>query len=91
MYEIEYANSFKKNYKLVCKRGYEVELLFKVIEQLATNGNVDLSYKPHKLSGKYVECWECHIRPDWLLIWQTDEENKIIRLLYTGTHSDLFR
>lgn len=91
MYEIEYARSFKKGYKLICKRGYDVELLFGIIEQLTTSGSVNPLNNPHKLSGKYVGCWECHIRPDWLLIWQVDEQERVIRLLLTGTHSDLFR
>jgi mRNA interferase YafQ len=47
-------------------------------------------YKPHVLSGDYSKHWECHIKPDWLLIWKQDEENKEIYLIRTGTHSDLF-
>ena len=90
MYEIEYTNSFKKDYKRVLKREYNESLLIEIIEQLIETGKVDLKHKPHKLLGKYRGYWECHIQSDWLLIWDIDETEKLISLLYTGTHSDLF-
>ena len=90
MYEIEYSNSFKKDYKRILKRGYNIELLTKLFEQLMANGNVYSMYKPHKLLGKYVGYWECHIQPDWLLIWEVDEYRQCVILHYTGTYSDLF-
>ena len=74
MYELEYTNSFKKNYKLIQKRGYDIELLITLFEQLAMFGNVHKVYKPHKLLGKYAGYWECHIKPDWLLIWEVNEQ-----------------
>ena len=73
MYELEYTNSFKKNYKRIQKRGYDIELLTALFEQLAMYANVDALYKPHKLGGKYAKYWECHIKPDWLLIWEVNE------------------
>ena len=90
MYEIEYTNSFKKGYKRIQKRGYNIELLIEPFEQLMACGNVNVIYKPHKLFGKYAGYWECHIQPDWLLIWDVDEQIKCVVLHYTGTHSDLF-
>ena len=90
MYELEYTNSFKKNYKLIRKRGYKVELLTELFEQLMKHGNVNPIYKPHKMLGKYVGYWECHIQPDWLLIWEINERRQCVILHYTGTHSDLF-
>ena len=90
MYELEYTNSFKKNYKRILKRGYNVELLAELFEQLIISGNVNSIYKPHKLFGKYSGYWECHIQPDWLLIWYVNEDEKCVTLYYTGTHSDLF-
>ena len=90
MYEIEYTNSFKKDYKRIVKREYDIPLLFGLIEQLMNTGQIELKYKPHKLLGKYSDYWECHIQPDWLLIWKINEEEKRISLLNTGTHSDLF-
>ena len=90
MYQLEYTNSFKKNYKRILKRGYNIELLAELFEQLITSGNVNAIYKPHKLLGKYAGYWECHIQPDWLLIWEDNEQEKCITLHFTGTHSDLF-
>jgi mRNA interferase YafQ len=90
MYEVEYTNSFKKHYKRIQKRGYDVSLLFQLMEQLMEQGFVDNSYKPHKLSGNYSGYWECHLQPDWLLIWEINKQEKRIVLHYTGTHSDLF-
>jgi len=90
MFELEYTNSFKKNYKRILKRGYNVELLTELFEQLMMSGNVNAIYKPHKLSGKYSGYWECHIQSDWLLVWDINEQEKYVTLHYTGTHSDLF-
>ncbi|MDR0694754.1 MAG: type II toxin-antitoxin system YafQ family toxin [Prevotellaceae bacterium] len=74
MYEIEYTNRFKKNYKRIQKRGYDVSLLFQLVEQLVEQGCVGKAYKPHKLSGIYAGYWECHIQSDWLLIWEIKEQ-----------------
>ena len=90
MYELEYTGSFKKNYKRIQKRGYDIELLTAIFEQLAISANVNTEYKPHKLLGKYAGYWECHIKPDWLLIWEVNEQKQCVILHYTGTHSDLF-
>ena len=90
MYEIEFSNSFKKDYKRVKKRGYNLPLLSEVFGQLIEKGCVDNVFRPHKLVGNYAGCWECHIQPDWLLIWKIDENSKLIKLIATGTHSDLF-
>ena len=90
MYEIEYTNRFKKNYRRIQKRGYDVSLLFLLVEQLVEQGCADKAYKPHKLSGIYSGYWECHIQSDWLLIWEIKEQEKRVVLHYTGTHSDLF-
>lgn len=90
MYEIEFSNNFKKDYKRIEKRGYNLSLLLEVFGQLIEKGNVDITYRPHKLIGNYVGYWECHIQADWLLIWNTDEELNVVRLIATGTRSDLF-
>jgi len=65
-------------------------LLENAIQLLADTGKLPPEYKPHKLSGKYVGCWECHIKPNWLLIWQQNNDVLILLFLNTGTHSDLF-
>ena len=90
MYEIEYSNSFKKDYKLIKKRGYDLSKLHDVFKQLIENGHVTAEYFPHKLVGNYIGYWECHIESDWLLIWEIDKKLKVVRLIATGTHSDLF-
>ena len=90
MYEIEYSTSFKKDYKLISKRGFDLSKINEVFKQLIENRNVDTQYLPHKLVGNYVGYWECHIQGDWLLVWEIDKEAKVVRLIATGTHSDLF-
>ena len=91
MYEIEFSNSFKKDYKLIKKRGYNLSKLHEAFRQLIEKGNVDAKYFPHKLVGSYASYWECHIQGDWLLVWEIDKELKVVRLIATGTHSDLFK
>ncbi|MCM1108588.1 MAG: type II toxin-antitoxin system YafQ family toxin [Clostridium sp.] len=90
MYSIEYTGQFKKSLKLCKKRGLPVELLHKVISLLMEAGKLPPEYKPHVLSGKYAGIWECHIRPDWLLLWKQDNDTFTLLMLATGTHSDLF-
>jgi len=60
------------------------------MERLAESGTVPQKNMPHILSGKLIGCWECRIKPDWFLIWLKDDNLKIITLIGTGTHSDLF-
>lgn len=91
MYSIAYSSTFKKDIRRCKKRHYDLNLLKKVLTQLVEEGKLQAKYKPHKLSGNYKGFWECHIKPDWLLIWQQDDEEKVIRLDRTGTHSDLFK
>jgi mRNA interferase YafQ len=90
MYELFYTGKFKKDYKLCIKRGLDPKRLEKVISLLEVEGDLPDEYKPHKLSGNYKGLWECHIQPDWLLIWAKEESIKLIKLTRTGTHSDLF-
>ena len=90
MYEIKFSASFRKDYKRSLKRGLREEQLKKVVNLLATEGTLTAQYKPHKLKGKYAGLWECHIQPDWLLIWDQNEEIRLISLIRTGSHSDLF-
>jgi len=90
MYRIGYTNRFKKDLKRCIKRGLDISILENAIEILQLHGNLPLTYKPHKLTGKYSECWECHLQNDWLLVWTQNDEQLIILFMYTGTHSDLF-
>ena len=90
MYSISFTNKFKKDYKLCVKRGYDIEKLQTVITLLKETGKLPAKYKPHKLSGNYTGLWECHIKPDWLLVWLQDDNKLTLILTNTGTHSDLF-
>ena len=90
MYTIVATNRFKKDFKLCIKRGLDIILLEKIVSYLEQQGNVPDQYKPHLLKGNFKGLWECHIQPGWLLIWQVDQEIKLISLVRTGSHSDLF-
>ena len=90
MLTIKYQTVFKKDYKRIVKRGYDIRLLEEVISILAENRPLPQKYRDHSLSGDYSRCRECHITPDWLLIYQIREDELILYLTRTGTHSDLF-
>ena len=90
MYIVKFTNQFKRDWKLCVKRGYPIEELQAVITILATTGSLPSQYKPHKLSGDRKGEWECHIKPDWLLVWEQNDQELILLMLNTGTHSDIF-
>lgn len=91
MYALEYSNKFKKDLKLMVRRGFNVEELRTLLGYLEQDGQVPPSYRPHILSGDYENIWECHIKPDWLLLYDVSDTVKLVRLVRTGTHSDLFK
>jgi len=90
MYKLEQSNLFKKDIKLAKKRGLDMHFIDEVVSLLVMNGKLPQKFKPHLLKGNYKGLWECHIKPDWLLIWKQDDKIKLISLTRTGTHSDLF-
>ena len=90
MYKISFTNKFKKDYKLCVKRGYDIHKLEEVITILQKTGKLPAKYRPHVLKGYYAGLWECHIKPDWLLVWLQDDKELTLLLTNTGTHSDLF-
>lgn len=90
MIEIVVSNQFKKDLKLAKKRGFKIEKLQKVIDTLTSSKRLSSKYKDHQLIGKYKEFRECHIDPDWLLIYRIDKDVLVLFLFRTGTHSDLF-
>ncbi|WP_329805006.1 type II toxin-antitoxin system YafQ family toxin [Flavobacterium facile] len=90
MFTIIFSSQFKKDFKLCQKRKYDFSLFDEIYDLLEETGEVPTKNKPHILKGNYKEHWECHIKPDWLLIWLQDNEEKTIKLIRTGTHSDLF-
>ena len=88
MLNVRYSTRFKKEFKTCVKRGYKMSLLQQAIDTLRIPAQLPLKNKDHNLSGNYSGYRECHIEPDWLLIYkQTDDE---LRLDRTGTHTDLF-
>lgn len=89
-YVIEMSTKFKKDYQLAKKRGYDIRLLKEVIELLAEGKVLPEKYFDHALSGNYAGCRECHILPDWLLVYRIEKELLILALTRMGTHSDLF-
>ena len=90
MLKIKFLNSFKKDYKRIVKRGYNIALLENVIRMLADGETLPAKYRDHALTGNYSGFRECHIAPDWLLIYEVRESELILVLSRTGTHSDLF-
>lgn len=89
-YLVKPSNRFKKDLKTILKRGYNRDLLAKVINTLAVGEKLDEKYKDHELTGDYIGHRECHIQSDWLLIYLYDDDVLVLTLSRTGTHSDLF-
>ncbi|MBP5290781.1 MAG: type II toxin-antitoxin system YafQ family toxin [Paludibacteraceae bacterium] len=90
MYELVPSTKFKKDLKVCLKRGCRKEDIKTVLDYLIESGQVPSEYQPHKLGGEYNGLWECHIKPDWLLIYDRQKSIKLIGLVRTGRHQDLF-
>ncbi|MCM1268142.1 MAG: type II toxin-antitoxin system YafQ family toxin [Bacteroidales bacterium] len=90
MLKIRYHTLFKKDYKKIVKRGYDIKLLEDIIQKLANGEQLPEKNRDHHLKGEYEGCRECHITPDWLLIYEIDNGELILYLTRTGAHSDLF-
>jgi len=90
MFEIEITGQFKKDFKRMLKRGASPQKFENIIGLLAAGTPLPAKHKEHLLTGNYAEHWDCHIMPDWLLIYKRDHINKVIQLIRTGSHSDLF-
>lgn len=89
-YTVKPTSKFQKDLKKVQKRGYDISLLTNVIKKLANGEVLPEKNRDHALSGNYAGLRECHITPDWLLVYEIDDESIILYLTRTGTHSDLF-
>lgn len=89
-YEIVPSNQFRKDLKLAAKRGYNMDKIKDVIARLANGETLDAKHRDHLLTGNYGGYRECHIDPDWLLVYQINGGQLILFLARTGTHSDLF-
>ena len=90
MLKIQTTSKFCKDYKRVKKRGFDISLLQDVINKLSNNMILESKYKDHALTGPYNGFRECHIQPDWLLIYAINMEELVIVVSRTGSHSDLF-
>lgn len=82
------TNRFEKDLERSRKRGKDLDKLWHIVERLLSRQLLDPRNRPHRLSGGWSACWECHIEPDWLLIW--DQREDALILVRTGTHADLF-
>ena len=89
-YNIRPTTKFQKDLNRVQRRGYDISLLTEIIKKLADGEPLPERNKDHFLSGDYIGCRECHITPDWLLIYEISDNALILYLTRTGTHSDLF-
>ena len=92
-YRVVLTNAFKKDLKLAKKRNRNIEKLNKVVDMISNGENLPEYYKDHSLvnSKKFINCRECHIEPDWLLVYKIVNEDLILLLVNTGSHSDLFK
>ena len=88
--EIVASNQFKKDLKLAVKRGLKIEKLRDVVNVLARQESLDEKHRDHALVGQYRGFRECHVEPDWLLIYRINEEELVLLLFRTGSHADLF-
>ncbi len=89
-YELKQTNQFKKDLKLAKKQHKNVEALLYVVDKLARGENLEEKYRDHDLHGNYINCRECHISPDWLLVYRVYEDVLILVLSRLGSHSELY-
>lgn len=90
MYSVKATTKFQRDLKRIKKRGFDISLLTDIIKKLAAGEALPEKNRDHQLFGNYVGCRECHITPDWLLIYEADGDTLYLYLTRTGTHSDLF-
>lgn len=89
MKEIKTTTKYKKDFKRIERQGKKMSLLKDVLTRLVNDEPLDRRHHNHKLSGEYSDCWECHIQPDWLLIYRCDETT--ITLVRMGSHPELYK
>lgn len=89
-YSIVLSKKFEKSLKRCKKRGLDISKLKTVIDLLSATGTLPAKYRPHTLSGRFEGVWECHIQPDWLLLWHINDDELVLLILDTGSHADLF-
>ena len=82
------SSQFRRDLKRAVKQGRKIDTLGVVVDLLATGKHLSAHHRPHKLNGEYNDAWECHIGPDWLLVYQLNEES--VFLIRVGSHTELF-
>ena len=90
-YSLAVTGKFRKTLKLACKRGLNVNLLNEIVDMLQNGESLDAKYCDHALTGDYKGHRECHIQPNWLLVYRINDNDLILTLVATGTHADLFK
>ena len=91
MYELRPTNVFRRDVRRCTKRGFATDKLTTALELLVAQGTLPAAYKPHPLRGEFRGCIDAHIAPDWVLIYEVFEDERIIVLRRTGTHQDVFK
>lgn len=90
MLELRTTAKFRKDYKRLKKRGYDLALLQEALEMLVRQESLPAKYRDHALTGSYLGFRECHIQPDWLFIYRVEQDQLVLVASETGTHADLF-
>lgn len=92
-YDIQITSRFKSDYKKIRKQGKDINKLISVLETLANGLELEEQYKNHKLIDDKIfkDCYECHITPDWLLVYKIQDNELVLLLFATGSHSELFK
>lgn len=91
MYRLRYSSQFRKDIKLCKRKGLDLSVMQRVISILVRDGKLPKEYRPHVLHGNRQGQWECHIKSDWLLVWEQNDKEMTLLMVNTGTHSDLFK
>jgi mRNA interferase YafQ len=89
--DIRRSTQFKRDVKLAKKRGFDIDKLTETLHMLARRETLPESYRNHRLFGEYADFWECHVNPDFLLIYRIEDNELILYAYRAGTHSDLFK
>lgn len=90
IYKIKFTNAYKKSYRRIIKRGLDISILDNVVDELSKGSTLSPEFKDHVLKGKFEGFHECHLKPDWLLIYLIEDDVLTLTLVDTGSHSDLF-
>lgn len=90
MLDVVLSSRFRRDLKTAARRGYNFEILNDVVDQLVRREILPEKNRDHSLTGEYEGCRECHLAPDWLLVYQINDSELVLYLMRTGTHSDLF-